>query len=130
MWVSKKKLTKLYEEIETLKDHVNCIEVCSVCGCVVAGYMAVKGKGVIYNKPVWRPWPLSYMDEVEYVHYPYYCKVHAPKEEESKEEEPEPAKQKEWRGVLWGIDGESFVKLDSGFDMRRLGEVVKVKSMD
>jgi len=54
---------------------------CSVCGCLLRKWVAIKGKGEIRTETIWH----VYGSEVrEVIYHPYYCKVHAPKEEEPK----------------------------------------------
>ena len=51
---------------------------CDKCGCLLYQLKAFKGEGEIRTKRVWTYWG-GFTDE-EYIHYPYYCKIHTKKE--------------------------------------------------
>ena len=56
---------------------------CEVCGCLL-GQSAVKGESVVRERNVslTYAYPMSSFTQLmEYIFTPYYCKIHAPKEE-------------------------------------------------
>lgn len=54
-------------------------KVCEKCGCLVDGSKATKGKGEIRERKEYSPMSFG-VRRVEYIYYPYYCMIHAPKE--------------------------------------------------
>lgn len=59
--------------------HHKCI--CEICGCFIAYGFATAGEQEIRQKLKCNSWT-GWMED--YIHTPYYCKVHAPKVEEKK----------------------------------------------
>lgn len=61
---------------------------CEVCGCVIADGCQITGKPEIREKEInytsffYSPYPKI---KEKYIYTPYYCKIHAPKMEESNE---------------------------------------------
>jgi hypothetical protein len=78
MWISRKK----FKELETKLNERLEVVTCAVCGCLVNKWWATRGKGVIGERIKHRRYPYTGYDIEEYVYHPYYCKVHAPKEDE------------------------------------------------
>ena len=70
---------------------------CEVCGCAIKIGKAIKGKGIVKTETAYYSPPCSggysgsggHGVSKDYIYYPYYCKLHAPKEitEEGKKEE-------------------------------------------
>lgn len=56
---------------------------CEVCGCLVDKGLAVRGKPEIRERRVWGFMSVIGRTE-EYIYTPYYCRVHAPKDEKVK----------------------------------------------
>lgn len=85
-----KEISDLKETIRQVDDAriltgLSSIVECEVCGCLLKKATARKGKDELRYRPinvftiapvVLDPWP-----EEAYVYTPYYCKIHAPKEE-------------------------------------------------
>jgi hypothetical protein len=63
-------------------------EICEVCGCVIGVGCDVVGKSEIRKRRTAPPYQYLIMTfgwfEEEYIYTPHYCKVHAPKDEDSK----------------------------------------------
>lgn len=57
---------------------------CEKCGCRVERVVAHKGRGQIKTRLVykkfWYPGAGSTHRDEDYIYYPYYCKIHKPKE--------------------------------------------------
>jgi hypothetical protein len=56
---------------------------CEVCGCLIDKIDAIRGYSVIRTREDKIYDPYSYVSPTittEYIHAPYYCKVHAPKD--------------------------------------------------
>jgi len=88
MWISRKELEKLKQRVETLRGAISSLLVehnkefhsdvtlyCETCGCIVQTQMAVAGE------PIIREYTRRYGPPPRYIHYPYYCRTHAPHEE-------------------------------------------------
>ena len=70
-----------YPDLETkISERISYSEIveCDKCGCLLYQVRASKGEGEIRTKKVWTYWG-DFTDE-EYIHYPYYCKIHTKKE--------------------------------------------------
>ena len=53
---------------------------CEECGCLVDSSKAAKGNGEIRERVEYSPISFG-VRRVEYIYYPYYCMIHAPKGE-------------------------------------------------
>ena len=84
MWVNKKEYTRLKERVTELEGRkkVTKFESCEKCGCLLSD--PIKGGGVIKQKPECRGagFGVGYVVSVDYIYYPHYCKIHAPKKRE------------------------------------------------
>ena len=100
-----------------INNKVTCSDIvtCEVCGCAIKIGKAIKGKGIVKTEIAYYipPYSVGYAgnggyyvhagdgggsgggsghgESKDYIYYPYYCKLHAPKEltEEGKKENPE-----------------------------------------
>jgi|AntAceMinimDraft_18_1070375.scaffolds.fasta_scaffold67486_5 hypothetical protein len=98
-----------------INNKVTCSDIvtCEVCGCAIKIGKAIKGKGIVKTEIAYYipPYSVGYAgnggyyvhagdgggsgggsghgESKDYIYYPYYCKLHAPKEltEEGKKEE-------------------------------------------
>lgn len=57
---------------------------CEVCGCLIERGNCIKGEAEIRERLTDSALSLMAMrpEMEDYIYYPYYCKIHAPKEEE------------------------------------------------
>ena len=114
----KRSMADAEARLSNMNNHINImipksdIVTCEVCGCAIKIGKAIKGKGIVktrstnYSVPTHSiPVPAygiygsvgadgynnTVINREDYIYYPYYCKLHAPKEltEEGKKENPE-----------------------------------------
>jgi hypothetical protein len=76
MWVNRKRMRELIEELYEIKEKVNSFVTCETCGCLLLKEDAAHGDSKIILVPDYNS-ILYQMKEV--IHHPYYCKCHAPK---------------------------------------------------
>ena len=73
---------KLYEDKGYLKQtdidraYVECVK----CGCLIYKVDRNKGKGEIKQRQVFKRYWQVIPDKEDYIYYPYYCKIHKPKD--------------------------------------------------
>jgi hypothetical protein len=76
MWVNRKRMGELIEELYEVKEKVNKFVSCETCGCLLHKKDAIRGKSKIVEVIDYESM-LCLKKEV--IHHPYYCKCHAPK---------------------------------------------------
>ena len=75
MFIKKSEFEELKKDIELFKKHIHNNKPyvsCAKCGCLILEEDAYKAPGVIKQE-------IFFGEEVDYIHYDYYCKVHIPK---------------------------------------------------
>ena len=67
---------KFYKHSDKIAEKLAYSEIveCEKCGCLLNKYRATKGEGIIRQKII-----NLYGVKEDYIHYPYYCKIHIPK---------------------------------------------------
>lgn len=53
--------------------------VCETCGCFIAPEFAVAGEKEIRQNDIYMKDGQRWVGKTDYIHKPYYCKIHAPK---------------------------------------------------